>query len=199
MCGWGMGGSSFLSSDCLLALSCAPYALKKPCSEKVKHKIGIPCDAFRMPCTFYSRVRHTAVPCNCHAIWKRALFFEFFFPNAIFHRYLFLALYCSQNAFGHSVENAVFGVFCMCSWKSNFAIIYLLKKSVWKENKAIMLCCANSRQKGEKKLWWKQRLEVGGSSGCCVFWPVWLLVGRKLVSTIQPFLPLCISPCRAAE
>lgn len=45
MCGWGMGGSSFLSSDCLLALSCAPYALKKPCSEKVKHKIGIPCAA----------------------------------------------------------------------------------------------------------------------------------------------------------
>lgn len=45
MCGWGMGGSSFLSSDCLLALSCAPYALKKPCSEKMKHKIGTPCDA----------------------------------------------------------------------------------------------------------------------------------------------------------
>lgn len=40
ICGWGMGGGSFLNSDCLLALSCAPYALKKPCSEKVKHKIA---------------------------------------------------------------------------------------------------------------------------------------------------------------
>lgn len=113
-----------------------------------------------MWCRARFTIRHRAVPCNCHAIWKRALFFDFFLPNAIFHRYLFLALYCSQNAFGHSVENAVFGVFCMCSWESNFAIIYLLKKSVWKENKAIMLCCANSRQKEKKKkkLWWKQRL-----------------------------------------
>lgn len=146
-----------------------------------------------MWCRARFTIRHRAVPCNCHAIWKRALFFDFVLPNAIFHRYLFLALYCSQNAFGHSVENAVFGVFCMCSWESNFAIIYLLKKSVWKDNKAIMLCCANSRQKEKKKK------SCGGSRGCCVFWPVWLLVERKLVSTILPFLPLCISPCRAAE
>lgn len=115
------------------------------------------------------------VPVTAMLFEKEPYFLTSSYPTQSSTDIYFLALYCSQNAFGHSVENAVFGVFCMCSWKSNFVIIYLLKKSVWKENKAIMLCCANSRQKVKKKAVVEA---VAGSR-----WKQWLLCILTRVAT----------------